>query len=113
MKEIVIAFDIDGTILNNEGIPPQSPLELRATHGVNIEVIQLMHLLKKFTKNTRIIVWSGGGKSYAEEIIRRYGITHLVDQAFDKHDCDETVDIAFDDQHAFSLATHNIIVKMK
>lgn len=25
MNEIVIAFDVDGTILNNEGIPPETP----------------------------------------------------------------------------------------
>lgn len=66
MKEIVIAFDIDGTILNNEGIPPETPTHLRPRCGVNLEVITLIQILSKKMKNTRIIVWSGGGKEYAE-----------------------------------------------
>jgi phosphoserine phosphatase len=117
MKEIIIAFDIDGTILNNEGIPPETPTYLRPKCGVNLEVILLIQILSKKMKNTRIIVWSGGGKEYAESICRLYGLDRYVSKCYGKHEYDETidgiVDICFDDVHACELAEKNIIVKMK
>lgn len=113
MKEIVIAFDCDGTILNNEGIPPETPVHLRPKVGMNVEVILLMQILSKKMKNTRIIVWSGGGKEYAEKIVREYGLAKYVDVCYAKNECDEEVDIAFDDVHSCVLATFNVIVKMK
>lgn len=113
MKEVVIAFDIDGTILNNEGIPPATPAHLRPATSVNLEIVMLLQLLAKHMKNTRIIVWSGGGQEYAENIIRRYGLERYVHRCYEKGKCDEEVDICFDDIHACELAKHNIIVKMK
>lgn len=105
MKEIVIAFDIDGTILNNE------------TGGVNLEVIQLMALLKKKIKNSRVIVWSGGGADYANQIVNKFSLGKYVDNIVGKSDFDPIffgeVDIAFDDEHAFALAHKNLIVRMK
>ncbi len=113
MKEIVIAFDIDGTLLNNEGIPPETPPHLRPQCGVNLPVVMLMQLLSKYMKNTRIIVWSGGGKEYAENICRRYGFDKYISKCYGKNECEEDVDICFDDVHACELANKNIIVKMK
>lgn len=117
MKEITIAFDIDGTILNNEGIPPETPTHLRPRHGLNLEVIMLLQILSKKMKNSRIIVWSGGGKEYAEKICREYGLEKYVSRCYGKHEYDESVDgkvdICFDDVHACSLAEKNLIVKMK
>lgn len=113
MKEIVIAFDVDGCILNNEGIPPETPTHLRPRCGVNLDIVLLIQILSKKMKNTRIIVWSGGGKEYAERICREYGLERYVDRCYDKTDCDEEVDVCFDDVHACELAEKNIIVKMK
>lgn len=117
MKEIIIAFDIDGTILNNEGIPPETPTYLRPQCGVNLEVIMLLQILSKKMKNTKVIVWSGGGREYAESIVRRYGLEKYVYQVYGKEEYDETidgkVDICFDDVHACELAEKNLIVKMK
>lgn len=117
MKEIICAFDIDGTILNNEGISPETPTYLRPRCGVNLEIIMLIQILSKKMKNTKIYVWSGGGKEYAEQIVREYGLEKYVHKCFCKHDYDEIidgkVDIAFDDQHSFALAEKNLIVKMK
>lgn len=113
MKEIVIAFDIDGTLLNNEGVPPATPPHLRPPTSVNLETIILLQILSKKMKNTRIIVWSGGGKDYAEDMVRRYGLERFVDRCYSKSDCDEEVDICFDDVHSCVLANKNIIVKMK
>lgn len=113
MEEIIIAFDVDGTILNNEGIPPATPIHIRPKTSVNLEVVMLMQILSKKMKNTRIIVWSGGGKEYAESIVRQYGLEKYVDRCYSKDDCDEHVDICFDDVHSCKLADKNIIVKMK
>jgi len=114
MREITIAFDIDGTILNNQGIPPDSPHHLRPRVGVNLEVIILIQILSKKMKNTKVIVWSGGGKEYAERILREYGLEKYVHAVYDKADYPgEEVDIAFDDIQSFDMAKNNIIVRMK
>lgn len=109
MKQIIVAFDVDGTILNNEGAT--------SDNGINLPVVQLMEVLKRKMKNTRIIVWSGGGKDYAEHIVEKYGLGKYVDDCYGKtmyeEELDGKVDIAFDDQHAFSMAEKNIIVRMK
>ena len=113
MKETIIAFDVDGTILNNEGVSPGTPPHMREPAHVNLEIVLLLRILSKHMKNTRIIVWSGGGKDYAEQMVRRYGLARYVDACYAKDDCLEEVDICFDDVHACALAKHNIIVKMK
>lgn len=107
MKETVIAFDVDGTILNNEGIPSDIP------SGLNLEVVTLIQIFSTKMKNTRIIVWSGGGKEYAERVVREYGLEKYVDRCYGKNDCEEHVDICFDDVHTCSLADKNLIVRMK
>lgn len=117
MEGVIIAFDVDGTILNNEGIQPDTPTYLRPRCGVNLEVILLIQILSKKMKNTKIYVWSGGGKEYAEKIVREYGLDKYVHRCFGKREYDETidgkVDICFDDVHACKLADKNLIVKMK
>jgi len=117
MQEIIIAFDVDGTLLNNEGIPPETPVHIRPKTSVNLEAILLLQVLSTKIKNTKIYVWSGGGKEYAASIVRLYGIDKYVDKCFGKHEYDEDiygkVDIAFDDIHSFDLADKNLIVRMK
>ncbi len=108
MKEIIIGFDIDGTLISNtNGLGKEK---------LNIDVYNLMVLLSKM-KNTKIIVWSGGGKDYAEQIVQKYGLAQDVDACYGKHEYDETidgrVDTAFDDIHDFSMADKNLIVKCK
>lgn len=108
MKKLKIAFDIDGTLISNtNGL---------GVERLNVETYNLMVLLSKM-KNTKIIVWSGGGKEYAEQIVTKYGLTKYVTECFGKHEYDETVsgrvDIAFDDQHEFNLADKNVIVRTK
>lgn len=128
MEEVVIAFDVDGTILCNEGITPQTPTHLRPRMGLNLEIIQLIQILSRKMKNSKVIVWSGGGKAYAEQIVREYGLEPYVYACYGKptsapahlsqgDEYDETihgkVDICFDDVHACTLAGINLIVKMK
>lgn len=108
VQEIIIAFDIDGTLISNEN-------GLGKEH-LNVEVFQLMVLLSKM-KNTKIFLWSGGGRDYTEQICIKYGLAAYVGACRGKHEYDESidgkVDIAFDDQHEFSLADKNLIVRMK
>lgn len=113
MEEIIIAFDIDGTVLNNEGIPPGTPSHLRPKTSVNLDVILLIQILSRKMKNTRIIAWSGGGKDHAEEVCRVYGLEKYIDRCYSKGACEEEVDICFDDVHSCKLAQKNIIVRMK
>lgn len=108
MKDLIIAFDVDGTLITNSSSLGKEAL--------NVPVYNLMVLLSGM-KNTRIIVWSGGGQDYAEQIVSKYGLSRYVERCFAKQEYDETlygkVDIAFDDQHAFSKADKNVIVRMK
>lgn len=112
MKEITIAFDIDGTLLNNEGIPPDTPVHLRPKRGVNIEAVLLLQILSRM-KNSRIIIWSGGGTEYAKNICYIYGFEKYADIVVGKNEYDGHVDICFDDVHSCELADKNIIVRFK
>lgn len=116
MTKIIIAFDIDGTLLNNEGVPPQTPTHLRPPASVNLEAVILLQILSKM-KNTKIYVWSGGGQEYAENFVRRYGLERYVDKVLGKADYTEIIhghiDVCFDDIHDCEMADKNIIVKFK
>jgi hypothetical protein len=76
-------------------------------------------------KNTRIMVWSGGGEGYARKVVNALGIEKDVDEYGDKgyggYDAnghpifhtDLKPDIAFDDIEEFSLGTLNLVVQEK
>lgn len=110
MKDIIIAFDVDGTIYG-------SPFSHKGEPVLNVKTIQLMQLLKEHVKNCKIIVWSGGGRDYAEQMVNKWGLDRWVDRCYGKQDYDETidgeVDIAFDDEYLFDMAKVNLIVKIK
>lgn len=98
MQKLIVAFDVDGTLIVDD--VPQVP------------IINTLQVLSKLTKNVRIIVWSGGGKDYAEMWGRRLGLDEYVWKYMQK-DRNVFPDIAFDDQQAFALAENNIIVRLK
>lgn len=110
MKDIIIAFDVDGTIYG-------SPFMNKGEPVLNLRTIQFMQLFREHIKNCKIYVWSGGGKEYAEQIVTKFGLERWVDRCFGKQDYDETidgkVDIAFDDEYQFDMAQVNLIVKTK
>ena len=99
MQKLVIAFDVDGTLVSEDDVP-------------SFQMVNTLQVLSKLTKNVRIVVWSGGGKEYAEMWGRRLGLDDYVWKYMAK-DRDFHVDIAFDDQQAFALADKNIIVRLK
>lgn len=111
MKKVIIAFDVDGTLIDSEG-------------NTNWRITELLRLLSRF-KNTEIVVWSGGGKSYAEMIVRKLGLEKYVKRCEDKNhlgkdeagkhvfDPDLKPDIAIDDIQACELGSINLIVREK
>lgn len=117
MKKITIAFDIDGTLIKDgymgDGMPEP-----------NERIRSLLVILSRF-KNTRIVVWSGGGELYARQVAREIGISKFVDEYASKNlkgrsddgkyifEPDIKPDIAIDDIQACDLGNINLIVREK
>ena len=64
MEPIAICFDVDGTLIDGD-----------KKHVSTMKL--LVALAEQNWKNVRIVVWSGGGREYAETIVRRYGLDAL------------------------------------
>lgn len=127
MKKITIAFDVDGTLIEtgNQGKPV-------ANERIRSLLVGLAHF-----KNTRIMVWSGGGELYARQVASAIGIDKYVDAYADKQytSCEDVgctepkgtdgtctqhhfktdlkPDIAIDDIQACALGSINLIVREK
>lgn len=111
MKKTIIAFDVDGTLIDENGEPYW-------------RITELLRILSRF-KNIEIVVWSGGGKSYAESIVRKLNLekyvkrceskNHLGKDANGKHlfEPDLKPDIAIDDIQDCELGLVNLIVRNK
>lgn len=110
MKEVIVAFDIDGTIYGSPFLHKGEPV-------LNLETVQIMQLFRKHIKNVKIIAWSGGGREYAQQIITKFGLEKYVDGVIAKQEYDEIlhgkIDIAFDDEYNFTMADKNLIVRTK
>lgn len=113
MRRVTIAFDVDGTLRCN-----CTP----TCQDVNRRVVDLLFILQTM-KNTKIIVWSGGGADYARSFMSRFdlkGITY-ADKKFRGRDENGRAlfepsvrpDIAIDDIQDCELGTINLIVKEK
>ena len=120
MKKITIAFDIDGTLIRNDG-----PGDMDGgTPIVNERIRTLLITLASF-KNIRIVVWSGGGELYARQVCSSLGIEKYVDiykgknlietNKNGKHifKPDIIPDIAIDDIQDCELGCLNLIVREK
>lgn len=117
MKKITIAFDCDGTIIQNGALAENEIV-------ANERIRTLLIILASF-KNTKIIVWSGGGELWARQVAAALGIQKYVDEYAAKnltgHDAagypifnpDLKPDIAIDDIQACDLGLINLIVKEK
>lgn len=118
MKKITIAFDCDGTLLDN------TAGEMKANERIRSLLIGLSSF-----KNVRIVVWSGGGEIYARQVARALAITDYVDGYYSKNPqrnvgVTETAtrhvfkpdiepDIAIDDIQDCDLGLINLIVREK
>lgn len=116
MKKITIAFDVDGTLIKERSDKPVANERIRT----------LLVVLSGF-KNTKIIVWSGGGELYARQVAQAIGIDKYVDQYASKNHIATTKtmppvhlfnpdikpDIAIDDIQGCELGNINLIVREK
>ena len=116
MQRVIFAFDVDGTLIQN-GSPDRQ-------HGVvNDGDVPIVHQINTLIvlstyKNIRIVVWSGGGKQYAEMWGKRLGLDQHVWRYASKLEhqqlkaqCDLL--IAVDDIQATRLGDANLIVREK
>lgn len=120
MRKTTIAFDVDGTLIRNDsdgdmdgGVPI-----------ANERIRSLLIALASF-KNTKIIVWSGGGELYARQVAASLGIGKYVDEYHGKnligtnpdgsHIFEPGIkpDIAIDDIQSCELGNLNLIVREK
>lgn len=113
MRQIVIAFDIDGTLRDNTV----------ADRILANERIRTLLILLSSMKNARIMVWSGGGANYARQVCAAMAIEQYVDVYADKgfggyeadgspiFHTDIQPDIAFDDIEECTLGALNLIVR--
>jgi len=86
-----VAFDVDLTLITHEDRP----------------ILSVINILDWFVRGGfDVIIWSGGGVSYAEMWARRLGYIDRV-RVIEKGS--EEVNLAFDDEE-FSLAKTNICV---
>lgn len=121
MKTVLIAFDVDGTLISNQ------PKDLQLGYPVANERIRNVLIALASMKNTKIIVWSGGGAGYAEQVVHKLGLQKYVDGYASKNpQVDVTVPgkrhvfipdikphLAFDDIQDCDLGEQNIIVREK
>ena len=93
-----IAFDVDGTLIGDKDIPRWNI----------VDMLKTLHMA-----GHTIIVWTGGGKDYAEVWVKRLFLQDFVHSCRMKPISEETmldeVDLCFDDEDVL-LATVNIKV---
>lgn len=119
MKKVLIAFDVDGTLIQT-GYETEHQVP-----RVNERIRSLLITLSRF-KNTKIMVWSGGGELYARQVAREIGIQQYVDKYAGKNlvqpstntsgpkfEPDVKPDIAIDDIQDCDLGVLNLIVREK
>ena len=116
MNKVIIAFDVDGTLITNNdpdrvhGVPSNDEVP-------HVGLINMLMVFSKF-KNVRIVVWSGGGKQYAETWGRRLGLDSYVWRYASKLERDDIASrcdqlIAIDDIQDCNLGLVNLIVRNK
>lgn len=116
MKRIIVAFDCDGTLIQNGALDDH---QIVANERIRSLLIGLAH-----SKNVQIIVWSGGGELWARQVGKALGLDRYVWKYMSKnhlgkkdgkHVFDPGIvpDIAFDDIQDCVLGEKNIIVREK
>lgn len=105
MQRVALCFDIDGTLINAD-----------EKHVSTIKL--LVAIAEQKWKNVKVVVWSGGGRDYAETIVRRLGLDALPIRVMSKFDHQELRDngytiIAIDDIQDTALGDVNMIVRNK
>lgn len=107
MEKILVAFDVDGTIINGDAETYANMLQI------------LVSFLAQKWKNVDVIVWSGGGADYARtqlerrsDFFRGRNIWHSKMEYEQLRQKYQKV-IAFDDIQDTRLGDANLIVRNK
>lgn len=120
MKKIIIAIDVDGTLIRND-----SNGDMDGGKPIANERIRTLLISLSSFKNVYIIVWSGGGELYARQVCLSLGIDKYVNEYKSKNLIetdkngkhifapDMIPDIAIDDIQSCELGNINLIVKEK
>lgn len=120
MKKIIIALDVDGTLIRND-----SEGDMDGGIPIANERIRTLLIILSSFKNVSITVWSGGGKLYASQVCSSLGILKYVDECKGKNlvgkdkkgkhifKPDIVPDIAIDDIQDCELGSLNLIVREK
>ena len=118
MQKVIIAFDVDGTLIRNVAVG-----DGRIPGVISNEDVPIVHQINTLqvlahSKNVRIVVWSGGGKQYAETWGRRLGLDQYVWRYASKLEYQELKQqcdflIAIDDIQSTRLGDVNLIVREK
>jgi hypothetical protein len=104
MRRVLIYVDIDGTLRCNHVPDCRDP---------NERIVELVKILAHM-KNIVVCAWSGGGKEYAEQWVRIFGLNDYITDCFSKLDTTlRKPDIAIDDQQEFNMGLLNLIVREK
>lgn len=116
MIKTILAFDIDGTLITNLD-PDREHGEVSSKEVPHDTIISMLKTFSRF-KNIKILVWSGGGKSYAETIGRRLELDPYVWRYASKLEAPEIKAlgypiVAIDDIQDCNLGDINLIVRNK
>lgn len=107
MRWVVVAFDVDGTLITNGDYPGDG------NDKPNWRIISMLHGLAHM-KNVKVVVWSGGGKDYAQMWGERLGLGKSVWKYASKTEHDQIKpDIAIDDIQDTAIGAINLIVREK
>ena len=110
----IFCFDVDGTLIKSANA---SVFKRRRSYGetypfdaANLDIVELIPLLAQLS-SVKIVVWSGGGKDYAQKWVERLQIEQWVWRVASKTEKSDiekygTI-IAIDDQDV-ELGTVNI-----
>lgn len=116
MARVIVAFDVDGVLIKNAGVDRQHGIPSAGDTPI-VHQINTLQVLSTY-KNIKIVIWSGGGKQYAETWGRRLGLDQYVWRYASKLEHEELKSlcdtlIAIDDIQATRLGDVNLIVKEK
>lgn len=118
MEKFILCVDVDGTLINNVEAGKGNRV-----HGTpynddvpHVPIINAVMVLSTF-KNIKLVVWSGGGKQYAETWGRRLGLDKYVWRYASKLEHEDIKKhgriIAIDDIQDTAIGDINLIVRNK
>lgn len=105
MQKVAICFDVDGTLMTYEGKERE-------------RVTRLLLDMHKLFKNSKLVIWSGGGNKYAQDQARRLGLEEYVWKFMSKHQHTELHALgykilAIDDIQDTAIGDLNLIVRQE